>query len=47
MKNNIKKESILIDTILKQKKEIEILKERIENIKESAIYYSKNNIKIH
>jgi len=37
----------LLETIKKQKEEIEQLKKQIEEIKDTAIYYSKNNIKIH
>lgn len=46
---NMKSENLqfLLETIKKQKEEIEQLKKQIEEIKDTAIYYSKNNIKIH
>ncbi len=49
METEFTNESIefLLETINKQKEEIKILKERIEETKDTAIYYSKNNIKIH
>tara|TARA_Y100000114_G_scaffold126446_1_gene122839 strand:- start:551 stop:700 length:150 start_codon:yes stop_codon:yes gene_type:complete len=49
MKTEFTNESIefLIETIKKQEEEIKILKEAIEETKNTAIYYSKNNIKIH
>jgi hypothetical protein len=49
MKIELSSESIefLIETIKKQEEEIKILKEAIEDTKNTAIYYSKNNIKIH
>jgi len=37
----------LLEEYNKQKEEIKILKERIEETKDTAIHYSKNNIKIH
>jgi len=49
METEFTNESIefLLETINKQKEEIKILKERIEETKDTAIHYSKNNIKIH
>ena len=49
MKTEFTNKSIefLIETIKRQEEEIKILKEAIEETKNTAIYYSKNNIKIH
>tara|TARA_R100000149_G_scaffold64842_1_gene37650 strand:- start:84 stop:245 length:162 start_codon:yes stop_codon:yes gene_type:complete len=38
---------LLVDILKEKNEEIKMLKERIEEIKDTAIYYSKNNIKIH
>ncbi len=37
----------LLETIKEQKNEIKLLKERIDEIIDTAIHYSKNNIKLH